>query len=273
MLPPSHPGRIIDRLEVGEAELVRELLDNGGVSIALQPVVTINAPRVVGWEALVRAHHPQMGPIPPLVLVDVAKQNGMLDELTRQVADLAIDALDRACELVDDQLLVVTVNVELEQFYASNPFIEWLLQRELPSKGQFVLEITERDGDTWTPAHERAARLLVARGIDLALDDVGAGHSRIGFFRHREWQLVKIDQSFLTWETERDRKVIELFVHMIHGLGLASLAEGIETVEHLLFAQSLGIRYGQGYWLGHPEPVEDVLAELRERGTAIETSF
>jgi len=275
MVPPGQSGQSSlgahGRL-INEVDVVRSLLDEGGISIAMQPIVTLSSLAIVGWEALVRGHHPELGMIPPVVLVEVAQQAGLLDELTRQVAELAIDATAQAVGIVGRELRI-TINVELEQLYSNGPFIEWLLQREIAEGVQLTIEVTERGGDEWTPANERVAELLAARGIEIGLDDVGAGHSRIGFFRHRDWDLAKIDQSFLTWETGRDRKVIELFVHMIHGLDLPSLAEGIETAEHLVFAQSLGIMFGQGYWLGHPISVADTLAGLRKNGLSLEAAF
>jgi EAL domain-containing protein (putative c-di-GMP-specific phosphodiesterase class I) len=274
MRPPSPLGQPAigarDRI-ANEVDIVRSLLDEGGITIAMQPIVLLSDLTISGWEALLRGEHPQLGPIPPVVLVEVAQQAGLLDELTKQVAELALAATARAAQIAGEPLRV-TVNVELEQLYANGPFIEWLLEQEIPKSVLLTLEVTERGGDEWTAANEHVAELLVARGIDLGLDDVGAGHSRIGFFRHRKWDIAKIDQSFLTWATERDRTVIELFVYMIHGLDLASLAEGIETAEHLVFAQSLGIKFGQGYWLGRPATVSAMLRNLRRNGLAIETS-
>ncbi len=252
--------------------MLREMLDNGGIAIALQPIVTLNSPIIVGWEALVRGEHPRLGPIPPVVLIEVALQNGLIDELTQRVTELAIDALTRAVEIVHVPLMV-TVNVELEQLYVNNPLIEWMLGLEIHDDVTLLIEVTERGGDEWTPAHERTAELLSECGIQLGLDDVGAGSSRIGFFRDRDWELVKIDQQFLSCSTPRETRVVKLFAHMIHGLGLPSLAEGIETAEHLVFAQSMGIKYGQGYWLGRPTGVEQTLSDLRKHGLAIEASF
>ncbi len=274
MLPPSHPGQsgLNQNERLTETDIVRELLAADGISIALQPIVTLSKPTIVGWESLVRGTHPTLGVIPPMMLVDAALQSGHLDELTIRVADLAIDALDRAYQIVK-QPLRVTINIEIEQCYLGNAFLDWLLARKLPEGVLITIEVTERGSDEWSAANERAAQALELHGIDIGLDDVGAGASRIGFFRSRRWDLIKIDQTFLTRETDRARQVIERFVQMIHGLELPSLAEGIETVEHLVFAQKLGIMYGQGYWLGMPGTVEQTLEALRDHGLDIEGTF
>jgi len=263
------PRALVDDPQHYELAFMRELLDHGGIGIACQPIVNLRSPRVVGWEALLRGTHPHLGPIPPVVLVEAALAHGLLDELTQQVIEQALAVAAQATGIVDEPLLV-TANIELEQLYVGDRLLDWLKRHPLPDRVGLMLEISERGGDDWTPMHERAAAELYDRGITLGIDDYGSGSDRFGFLRRRVWDLIKLDQRYLRDHGDRDRQVLELFVDMVHNLGMPTLAEGVETPADLVWAQSMGIDYGQGYWLGRPLTPADLLDRLRRDGLDVE---
>lgn len=265
------PGTFLDDPQRYELAFMRELLDAGGIAIACQPIVNLHVPRIVGWEALLRGTHPELGPIPPVVLIEAAIAHGLLDELTQQVLDQALTVTTEAAGIVGEPLLV-SANIELEQLYLGDALLEWLKQRTIQPDVTLMLEVSERGGDDWTPIHERAAAELCDRGIALGIDDYGSGSDRFGFLRRRVWDLIKLDQRYLRDHGDRDRRVLELFVGMVHNLGMPSLAEGIETAADLVWARSMDIDYGQGYWLGRPLSPAELLDRLRCDGLEVEVA-
>ena len=262
-LPRVGEGVILTR------SVVRWLLDNGGVATAYQPIIDVRSHRVIGWEALLRAQHPEVGAISPVALIEAAGEHGLLDTLTRRVVEDAWTTMALARDLVADPL-AIHLNLELDQLTSDQPLLEWLASIVWPEDVRVVAEVTERGADRWLPEHEAGASLLTSGGLALAIDDCGAGSSRLGFLNSRHWDVVKLDRHLLAESGERHRVVLRHLVQMLAALGTLSLAEGVETVEQYLAVRSLGIDEAQGYLLGMPVPGAVMLAGLRRRGLAVE---
>jgi EAL domain-containing protein (putative c-di-GMP-specific phosphodiesterase class I) len=98
-------------------------------------------------------------------------------------------------------------------------------------------------------------------GIQVALDDFGTGFSNLGHLHELPFDKVKVDQAFARnmVRDARSMVLVESIVRMIHGLGASAVVEGIETQEQLAVLQRLGCRYAQGYLIGKPQPLADVL--------------
>lgn len=251
------------------AELIRDLLDGGGIATAYQPIVNVRRNLVCGWEALLRAQHDEIGAIGPVVLLTAAERHGLLDAVTRRVIEDAWETVTLATDVVD-QPLQISINLELSQFRADSELVQWLVSIAWPDQVTVIVELTERGGDEWTREHEYAAVLLEARGLRLAIDDYGAGSARMGFLHRRAWDVVKIDRQLVGGFGQREQVVVRRFVEMLAELGTSSLIEGVETPTQLAAVRELGVDYIQGYLLGMPVPGPVMLAGLRRRGLAVE---
>jgi EAL domain-containing protein (putative c-di-GMP-specific phosphodiesterase class I) len=251
------------------ADLIRGLLDGGGLATAYQPIINVRRNVVCGWEALLRAHHDELGAVEPVALLTAAEKHGLLDAVTRRVVEDAWETVSLATDVVDEPLQV-SINLELSQFRADSELINWLASIEWPEQVTVIIELTERGGDEWTRAHEYAAVLLEARGLRLAIDDYGAGSARMGFLHRRAWDVVKMDRQMVGGFGQREQVVVRRFVEMLAELGTSSLIEGVETPEQLAAVRELGVDYVQGYLLGMPVPGPVMLAGLRRRGLAVE---
>ena len=244
------------------------VLEHGGVATAYQPIIDVKRERIVGWEALVRAQHPEIGAISPVALVEAAERHGLLDLLTRRIIEDARSTMVTVRALVRDPLKI-HLNLELSQLREAEPMLEWLAGLDWPKDIEVVAEITERGIDQWLPRYEAGATILTNGQVSLAIDDCGSGSSRLGFISSRSWEVVKIDrQLFIDYD---DRRVVVLrhLVQLLNALDAISVAEGIETLEQLRLVRDLGFDEAQGYLLGMPVPGPTMLATLARNGLAL----
>lgn len=249
--------------------MIRWMLDNGGIATAYQPIIDVRHHRVIGWEALLRGQHPDIGAVSPVALVEAAHQCGLLDTVTRRVVADAWLTLAQARDLVEAPL-VMHINLELVQLSDDHPLLQWLASIAWPDDVSVVVEVTERGADRWLPDYEAGAVTLATGGFSLAIDDCGAGSSRLGFLNARHWDVVKLDRQLLAESGERHLLVLRHLVEMLRALGTISLAEGIETDEQYATVRSLGIDEAQGYALGMPVPGAVMLCALARNGLAVE---
>ena len=250
-------------------ELIHWLLENGGIATAYQPIIDVRRHRVIGWEALLRAQHPEIGAISPVALVEAAAEHGLLDLITRRVIADAWTTMAKARDLVAEPL-TIHLNLELTQLGADQPLLRWLAAIGWPDDVQVIAEVTERGTDRWLPEYESAAELLAAAGLGLAIDDCGAGSSRLDFLNSRSWDMVKLDRVLLVDGGRRQRVVLRHLVAMLAALGTASLAEGVETAEQYAAVREFGVDEAQGYLLGMPVPGPVMLAALGRNGLKVE---
>jgi len=248
--PPARPQAASAHHQI-DRQLVRQMIDTSEIAVAYQPIVALGDRTIWGCEALLRGHTDALGAIPPTVLVESATRADLLDALTHEVMAQALGVAEqlRAASGVP---VTMTLNVESDQFRADSALLGWLVERVDALGVPVVLELSERQPMPWTPAQDRLADELAHHGIGLALDDLGAGQSRLTLIGHRQWDLIKLDRGLLL-EDHRGRGPVVLrhAAAILDEYGVVgSLVEGIETAAQEELAVALGIRYGQGNGLG-----------------------
>lgn len=250
-------------------DVLTSVLEHGGVATAYQPIIDVKRERIVGWEALLRAQHPDIGAISPVALVECAEKHGLLDLLTRRIIEDARSTMVTVRALVRDPLKI-HLNLELSQLREAEPLLEWIAGLDWPEDIEVVAEITERGADQWLPRYEAGATILTNGQVSLAIDDCGAGSSRLGFISSRAWEVVKIDRQLIREHNERRVVVLRHLVQLLSALNAVSVAEGIETMEQLQLVRDLGFDEAQGYLLGMPVPGPTMLASLARHGLALD---
>ncbi|MFT4263040.1 MAG: bifunctional diguanylate cyclase/phosphodiesterase, partial [Nocardioides sp.] len=249
---------------VDENDVLLRVLDHG-VDVAYQPIIDVATREVVGWEALLRGHLPLLGSLNPEELVDSAVRAGVLDVITRQVAQQAIATSTRVAERVQRRL-TLSLNLEQEQFRSNSSLIKWVIEQSAHAPIDLVLELTERGApDTWGSTEDALADELIGRGIGLALDDLGAGNARMAMLARRHWHTVKLDRAFLT-SGARGLVLLGHAVTMLHDLGLTIVMEGVETAEQLAIVERLGIDQVQGHYFAAAGTAEELLSFVERRG-------
>jgi PAS domain S-box-containing protein len=248
-------GEDAERRHALAAEL-RTALAQDALDVDFQPVVDVRAGTVVGIEALARWTHPQRGLVPPSSFVAVAELTGLAPELDRWVLQRAlrdVAALREAGVVPDDAYLAVNLSAcTVGDTSVLDDLLAWTEESGLPA-GQLVLEITETAVMHDADAAVHLLRRLREQGFGVAMDDFGTGYSSLARLRDLPLSALKIDRSFVADITARPdvRAIVASVVALARALGIAVVAEGVETAEQCSLLQELGCDTAQG-WLWSP---------------------
>ena len=252
----------IERAELAAA--LRDAIGRAELHVVYQPRFGLNnghANRVAGFEALVRWQHPERGSISPREFIGLAEEIGMIGDIGKFVLDEVLPLLARLREA--DGELTASVNLTAGQL------TDVELAAALAAVGAsgiqpaaLCLEISERSVSDEPEAAIRAARVLRAAGIRVAIDDYGTGAVPIHSLRRLQADELKIDESFVgELDGPADGAIVGAVVELGHALGMTVVAEGVETSTQLLELRSLGCDSAQGFHLCRPVGPER-LAEL-----------
>jgi diguanylate cyclase (GGDEF)-like protein len=247
------------RLEVA-SRLREDAIDQ--LVVHYQPVVRLDTGEVEGVEALVRWQHPERGLLPPDTFLAVAEETGQVIPITRW---LLRETTRRAAEWSAQGLrLRMSVNVSARHFSTETLVRDVrvaLRDSGLPPE-QLVLELTETCIAEDPTRAEDQLTLLRSFGVRVAIDDFGTGWSSLAQLFALPIGILKIDRSLLT-AAERavagdTGAVLAAIVGLTRSLGIRSVAEGVETVEHLRMVQAAGCDLAQGWLLGQPMAAEEI---------------
>ncbi len=257
-------ARAVARVDA-EAEL-RMALGNRQLAVHYQPVVDLEDGHVVAVEALLRWHHPVRGVLAASEFIDDLENSGLIVAagswaLRRAMADVRgwIDAGAPAG-------LGLLANVSPRQF-ADPEFAEALVDEALRAglePGQLCIEVTERTAVESGRRGVDALRRLRLAGVQVALDDFGTGYSSLAYLHDLPVDVVKIDQSFVgrLLVSREDRLIVVAIVQLARTLGLTTVAEGVEAVEHIGALRAAGCDRVQGFYVWPPAPAEELAALL-----------
>ena len=251
------------RLEV-DAEL-RPAIALGHIVPYYQPVVDLGSGRIVGAEALARWRKPDGTLVSPADFIPVAEQTGLVTSI-----DMAV--LSQACPQVQAWTeaglgrLRVSGNISARHLQRGNlpGDIRAVLEASGLSAAQLALEVTET---VYMENIDKARAMLDAvteLGVRIVLDDFGTGYSSLSYLQSLSFDLIKIDRSFVKDLPDASSlALLRAMLGIAAGLGVTSLAEGIETVEQYVLLKSLGCGRGQGYLFSPPVPAAQFEELLR----------
>ena len=243
-----------------ETEL-RRGLERGEFLLHYQPQFNLLEHRIVGLEALVRWQHPERGMVPPNDFIPMAEETGLIAPLGEWVLRTAC-AQAKAWHLSGHHNLYMAVNLSSRQFFQENVLDtvkSALRDTDLPAN---CLELELTESCVMQKPEEAAATLRQLRdmGIRLAIDDFGTGHSSLNNLKRFPVDCLKIDRSFIKDVTKNpeDGAIVQAVIAMAHGLGLKTVAEGVETLEQLRYLEFYTCDIIQGYLLSRPITAEQI---------------
>jgi EAL domain-containing protein (putative c-di-GMP-specific phosphodiesterase class I) len=232
-----------------------------------QPLLDLPEGRITGVEALLRWEEPDLGVIPPTEFIPLAEEMGLiepigdwlLEELLRQAWEWTVEGLE----------LEVSFNLSARQVWDPG-FARWLLGRLATSNvdpSRLVVEITESAAMTDPDRTSEVLTALRGAGLRFAIDDFGTGYSSLSRLHELPVDILKIDRSFVAGLTHApgSATMVQAIIQLAHNLGIASLAEGVETEDQWRFLVSHGCQLGQGFFFSPPVPPAEVF-RLVERG-------
>ncbi|MFT0168717.1 putative bifunctional diguanylate cyclase/phosphodiesterase [Paraburkholderia mimosarum] len=238
---------------------LREALARGQLSVHYQMQTSVATGEVCGYEALLRWEHPRLGFISPARFIPLAEENGLI---------LGIGAwvLREACSraVAWSPPVKVAVNLSPVQFaHADLPkLVETVLVETGLAPERLELELTESAIFADRARSLDVLQRIKTMGVKLALDDFGTGYSSLDTLRSFPFDKIKLDQSFVS-ESESSREataIIRAVLALGKSLGIPVLAEGIETKEQLSLLADEGCDEVQGFLLGRPAPLSQIVA-------------
>lgn len=263
----------VERIELEDG--LRHAVDRGEIRLAYQPIINIESGDLLGFEALVRWHHPVRGLIGPRAFIPVAEETGI-------IRPLGLWILEESCRQSVawnkkfGTALDIHVNASKAQF-VSTPVteqIDAIIRGTGIDARSLVVEVTEslimHDSSTIVPCLNRLREM----GVRLAMDDFGTGYSSLAALHRFPIDILKIDHEFVE-KLKASRPyaaIVHAIVTLAHNLGLVVTAEGVESHEELIMLQSLECDSAQGFYFSGPvsaSKAEDFIAKsLKARSAA-----
>jgi diguanylate cyclase (GGDEF)-like protein len=247
---------------------VRDALERGEFSFALQPQVEIATGKLFGFEALIRWLHPERGFIPPDEFIP-------LIENTENMLKIGYWGLKKAFEILQqlDNLgfkhLKIAVNLSASQFLDPDllPFLREQIKVFNRDPSQIELELTERTIVADIEQTLDTMRQLKEMGFIFSIDDFGTGYSSLAYLKQMPVDIIKIDRSFISGMSDNnaDMQIVSSTITMVQKLGMQVVAEGVETSAQMKLLQGLHCEIGQGYFISRPIPESDLYTLLPEK--------
>lgn len=227
-----------------------------GFSIAYQPIVGLADGMVDGFEALARWTGSDGEKVPPSEFIPLLEDNELIDELGGWVLDRALAALVRMnARRGADELLRMSINVSPLQLRKGFPArVEEILRRHAVEPRSVSLEVTEGVALGDDEATGAVIGELRAMGVSLSIDDFGTGYSTFSYLQKFPFETLKIDRSFIgaISDGQAGVDIVKAIVELARSLGVAIVAEGTETAEHIEALRLLGCDQAQGYYFSEP---------------------
>ncbi|MFN8022201.1 MAG: EAL domain-containing protein [Acidimicrobiales bacterium] len=242
-------------------------IERGEITVLFQPKVDVATRRPIGAEALVRWTHPDLGPVSPPEIVELAERGGLIRRLTDHVITVALRTVADARANGHD--IAIAVNLSPQDLL--DPELVDAVLRMLTESGMpadaLELEVTEGSVMNDPARAIELLRRLDDAGVHIAVDDYGTGYSSLSYLRRLPIRTVTIDRSFVMGLGEPspvgsvfagqvtalgDEVIVRSTIDLGHNLGLSVVAEGVETEEALAVLRRLGCDVGQGYLFSRP---------------------
>ncbi len=249
-------GHSVERLSLlGE---LRRAIERDQLVLHFQPKVSLSTGSVVGAEALVRWRHPQRGLVPPDEFIPLAEHTGLIGPLTRHILGAALAQARRWSDA--GRPLPIAVNLSARNLLDDQlaDQVEGLLREHGVPAEMLELEVTESALMTQPARAQRLLARLRSLGVRLSVDDFGVGYTSLAQLKMLPVTEIKVDRSFVTTmgADQGNALIVRSVIDLGHSLGMATVAEGVETPEALAALVDFGCDVVQGYHLSRPLPAD-----------------
>jgi len=241
-------------------------IDADQLALFYQPIVALPSGSLVGFEALVRWHHPSMGTISPEEFIPLAEKTGLIQRIGQWVLRQSMHdwpILRTLCKGEDKAEPFVSVNLSAQEFCQSSvALIDDCLREHSMAPRELHIELTETTVISNIASVTRTSQNLRAMQVGIALDDFGTGYAGLDYLQALPFSSLKFDKSFVQQMqgSGRSFQIIKAALELSRTLGLDTVAEGIEDALTARVLAGMGCNYAQGYHFARPMPIAQVIA-------------
>ncbi|NLZ48022.1 MAG: bifunctional diguanylate cyclase/phosphodiesterase [Clostridiales bacterium] len=241
---------------------LKHALERNELILYYQPIVSLKTDKIIGFEALVRWNHPELGIISPTDFIPIAEETGLIIPIGKWI-------LQEACKQVslwqknykNTKSLFVNVNMSAMQLNQSDIVeqIAEVLRETKVSPNNLSIEITESSLITDVIKSQTVLEQMRNLGINIQIDDFGTGYSSLSYLQRFPFNVIKVDKSFIQQldSNNKNHSVVKSIILMAHELNMKVTVEGIETAGQLTRLKNLGCEHGQGYYFSKPLNKDD----------------
>ena len=237
---------------------LKAALKNGQLQVHYQPVIDLQSGRCIGAEALMRWQHPEHGLMRPDLFIPVAEESGLILPMTRWAMTRIRDDF-KTLNLPEGFHIAINLTpLHLENDEVVND-VKTIFGGCRLAPANIILEVTERH-----PIGDAGGKIIEAlRGVGpgVAVDDFGTGHSGLTYLQKFRFDFLKIDQSFVrSIGTDAvNLTVVDAIIKLAQDLGIALIAEGIETEDQYAYLRKSGVGFGQGWLFAKALPISQFI--------------
>ncbi|WP_179952163.1 EAL domain-containing protein [Marinicella rhabdoformis] len=268
---PSQEGESAKQLEEMEKNL-SYAIDNNQLDVYFQPKIDAATEDIMGFEALVRWEHPELGIISPGLFIPLAEQTGLIHKIGYLV-------LHKSCKRLkqwqDEFGLMLNMSVNLSPLQLSDnkliDRIKQVIKQSAIHPKYLDFEITESEKFEDVGDALKMMRKIVDLGCTLSIDDFGTGHSTLEYIRKIPAKTLKIDQTFVKniGLSPDDEAILDATIDIAKRVGHKIVAEGVETEEQRHYLAAKGCEYFQGFLFCRPLPSADINEILKQRAVLL----
>lgn len=246
---------------------LRRAMERDQLELHYQPQISMETGQIVGAEALLRWHHPELGAVAPAEFIPIAESSGLILPIGEWVIRTAVTQLAAwiQCGMAP---ISMAVNLSSAPFrHADLPrLVTSILTDAALAPHLLEMELTESVAMTDPLAAIAVMDALRQRGVRMAIDDFGTGYSSLSYLKRFQVYKLKIDQSFVRDITvdPDDKAIVDAIISMAASLGLKTIAEGVETEEQREFLRARGCTEAQGYYFSRPLPAHEFENYVRD---------
>ncbi len=256
-------GNFVDKQLHLEQDLTQAVKNKEQIEVYYQAKINTKNGFISGAEALVRWIHPTKGIIMPDDFIHIAESTGLMVELGNIVIEESISKLQDLNRLGLSGLKIA-INLSARQFQDPRliSFVSTMLERYEVNPIQVEFEITETLSMININNTLRILNELKKTGVTIAIDDFGTGHSSLSYLKKFPINSLKIDRTFILdiIDDADDKAIVHAIISMAHSLGFTTVAEGVETKEHVDLLKEMGCDELQGYYFSKPITKDELIS-------------
>ena len=249
------------------AQDLSDAIDRQQLDLFYQPLLAFDRLQLVGYEALIRWHHPSLGLISPEEFIPLAEKTGLIHRIGQWVMQRAVgDWAELRPHCVDDvnHRPFISINLSAPELAGGDVVaaVRACLQVHAMKASELRIELTETIIIQNMEAVAASLQQLRELGIGIALDDFGTGYAGLEYLQSLPFTCLKIDKSFVqqVHQSERSLHIVKAALELARAMGMSAIAEGIESAETGAQLAALGCSHAQGFHFGKPMPKHQIAA-------------